>query len=960
MASSSSSFTVFKRETPAVCKKIYDAFISHRGPDAKATVAFALYEALEEKGYWTFLDEQELQFGDSITSAIQDAIYSSKVQIAIFSPRYAESSWCLDELVDMLKTKALFIPVFYDVKPSELRYLDKGCYAAAFAEHNKKKRFSKDKIDKWKAALESSADKSGYEFSTSNGNVERVCTEIALAVQQEAGKTFKGVEKHQKSLYADEAALTSTSAMVKKSSLLPRDSHPVGIDTRVKDMVGLLKDPKDQVIAVVGMGGLGKTFLLQNVYKAIKSKYEHSIWLSISKSYSLKNLQHDIASQIGLESKIVDAKVTEERATELIHNHLEGKRSLIVLDDLWTLSAENSLLDKLGLPIDKDCKVVVTTRNRQVALNSGAQIYEMKNLSDEDSWRLFCIYAFPRSVGNRAPPHLEEEGQKIVKQCGNLPLAIKTIAASLANTTLLSKWKLKRRQLERVAIPIGDLDPVMEILKLSYDSLPAYLKPCFTYLSFFPEDEEIIPEYLINLWIGEGLVPGGEDQLDMDQWDLAWDWFDQLAQLCLLQICEEYYHDTMITRYCKIHDLLHDLAIQIAKEDKCVFSVEEVSKPTSGATGWGRILLAKKGLHDLAISDTSRPVYLRTLSLSRNRETTSIQDKLFSSMRGLRVLDLSWTKISTLPTSLGKMVLLRVLNLTETEINEVPQCVKHLKSLLFLALPRYCMSLPAWISELRYLQHLHCTCVRPMPKGISKLASLKTLRTYFFDLSTEEDEFMRLDDFVNMTQLQEVQLLVRHEMECKKTEEGILAQLVEMRHLKILNEGTEFLQFSEKMRAMKHLERLSLWKFIMPSWIHELANLRVLDLNNFECNEFPELQAMPNLVALKIEGNESCRKLPKAFGKSGGFPQLRFLHLAQLYSLKELPELEDGAMPCLQQLYIVEIYLKKVEGLERLKRLELFDYWLSIPKHESWETLKEGGEYWKKIKAINPRVHIEI
>ncbi|XP_059069735.1 toll/interleukin-1 receptor-like protein isoform X2 [Cryptomeria japonica] len=272
-----SSFSDFERETPAVCKKIYDAFISHRGPDAKATVAFALYEALEEKGFWTFLDEQELQLGDSITSAIQDAIYSSKVQIAIFSPRYAESCWCLDELVDMLKTKALLIPIFYGVKPFELRYLDKGCYADAFAKHQLyEKRFGKDKIDQWKEALQSSADKSGYEFSTSNGigsDVERLCTEIALAVQQEIGKTFKGVGKHQKGLNADEAASTSTSAMLKKSSLLHRDSGTVGIHSKVEHMVGLLEDAEVQVIAVVGMGGSVKTFLLQNVYESVKSLY---------------------------------------------------------------------------------------------------------------------------------------------------------------------------------------------------------------------------------------------------------------------------------------------------------------------------------------------------------------------------------------------------------------------------------------------------------------------------------------------------------------------------------------------------------------------------------------------------------------------------------------------------------------------------------------------------------------
>ncbi|GLJ14371.1 hypothetical protein SUGI_0232220 [Cryptomeria japonica] len=301
MASTSSShkhsFSEFERKTFTVS---YDAFINHRGPDTKATVAFALYESLEEMGFCTFLHDQELQPGDSIEPAIQNVIYSSSVQIAIFFPRYAESPWCLNELVDMLKTRALFIPVFCDVKPYALRYLDKGAYKDAFAKHEEKGRFSKETLNDWKAALHSSSLVKGHEFSTDIDNVEELRTKIGLAAQQRVGKKClpRDVETAND---ADIAASTSTSVQRNKSSsLLPRDSHSVGIDSKVEDMVGLLKNPQVAVIAVVGMGSLGKTFLLQCVYKKIKSSFDKSVWLSISKFYSVKGLQIDIAFQIGL------------------------------------------------------------------------------------------------------------------------------------------------------------------------------------------------------------------------------------------------------------------------------------------------------------------------------------------------------------------------------------------------------------------------------------------------------------------------------------------------------------------------------------------------------------------------------------------------------------------------------------------------------------------------------------
>ncbi|GLJ14395.1 hypothetical protein SUGI_0232530 [Cryptomeria japonica] len=156
-----------KRKHSLYQKKLYDAFINHRGPDVKQTMAFALYDSLEEMGFWTLLDDQELKLGDSIEPAIKNFIFSSSVQITIFSPRYAKSAWCLNELVDMLKTKALFIPVFCDLKPYEFRYLENGAYKDAFVECEEKGRFSKETLQQWKEALRSCSLVSGYEFNTS-------------------------------------------------------------------------------------------------------------------------------------------------------------------------------------------------------------------------------------------------------------------------------------------------------------------------------------------------------------------------------------------------------------------------------------------------------------------------------------------------------------------------------------------------------------------------------------------------------------------------------------------------------------------------------------------------------------------------------------------------------------------------------------------------------------------------
>ncbi|GLJ33132.1 hypothetical protein SUGI_0666840 [Cryptomeria japonica] len=72
MASSSSS----AQERSTASPKQYDAFICHRGPDVKETLAKQLYERLKARQCGAFLDRQEIEGGDSITSAIEKMPYA--------------------------------------------------------------------------------------------------------------------------------------------------------------------------------------------------------------------------------------------------------------------------------------------------------------------------------------------------------------------------------------------------------------------------------------------------------------------------------------------------------------------------------------------------------------------------------------------------------------------------------------------------------------------------------------------------------------------------------------------------------------------------------------------------------------------------------------------------------------------------------------------------------------------
>jgi len=154
----------------------YQVFLSHRGVDTKETFARSLYLRLLDHGLRPFLDNPEMQPGYEIASQIKNAIRTASVHVAILSARYAESTWCLDELLWMLESHRAkmvpIIPVFYGVTPAQVRWTrgKDGIYAQALErlakkrDHDSKPRYDDHTIENWRNALSQVADISGFEL----------------------------------------------------------------------------------------------------------------------------------------------------------------------------------------------------------------------------------------------------------------------------------------------------------------------------------------------------------------------------------------------------------------------------------------------------------------------------------------------------------------------------------------------------------------------------------------------------------------------------------------------------------------------------------------------------------------------------------------------------------------------------------------------------------------------------
>ncbi|KAM7473685.1 hypothetical protein LguiB_020928 [Lonicera macranthoides] len=153
----------------------YELFLSFRGDDTRKNFTDHLYTALVQLRYRTFRDNNEIERGESLRPKLDKAIKESRISIIVFSEKYASSSWCLDELVMILKCSTLqhaVLPVYYDVRPSEI-WKPMGRTGEAFdgyvkqyeaeIDYGKKMRLRK-KVKQWKEALEEVADLAGMDL----------------------------------------------------------------------------------------------------------------------------------------------------------------------------------------------------------------------------------------------------------------------------------------------------------------------------------------------------------------------------------------------------------------------------------------------------------------------------------------------------------------------------------------------------------------------------------------------------------------------------------------------------------------------------------------------------------------------------------------------------------------------------------------------------------------------------
>ncbi|XP_052209884.1 disease resistance protein RPV1-like isoform X7 [Diospyros lotus] len=433
----------------------YHVFLSFRGQDTRWTFADHLYTALKNAGFRTFRDDDEIQRGESIKVELRRAIEESRVSIVVFSRNYASSTWCLDELAMILGRRRrgdcahVVLPVFYGVDPSDVRK-QKGVYAEAFARHEDRFKFEvgeaeaakewKEKLKGWREALEEVAGLAGMPLPDGGDRHE----------SKFIHKIVKVVEDK-----------------LRRARVLNVAPYAVGLDSRAKSINLWLQDGglDVEIIAICGMGGIGKTTIAKFVYNSNFSKFEGSSFIA-----NIREISGQQNGLIRLQSQLLSDIVG--RKEEEIRNVDEGilkikevigfKRVLIVLDDVDKREQLDAILGMKDW-LSPGTKLIITTRHEQLLrAHECWKVHKVEELDHNESLQLFSWYAFGQS--HPIDGYLVDS-ERAVYYCRGLPLAVKILGSSLSGESL-DVWKSRLQKLK--AIPDNE---ILEKLKLSYDSL---------------------------------------------------------------------------------------------------------------------------------------------------------------------------------------------------------------------------------------------------------------------------------------------------------------------------------------------------------------------------------------------------------------------------------------------------------------------------------------------------------
>ncbi|KAL0707829.1 hypothetical protein Bca4012_074255 [Brassica carinata] len=424
--------------------------------------------------------------------------------------------------------------------------------------------------------------------------------------------------------------LKEITAMTPKQRLpttsLVDESEVVGRDDDKDEIMRFLipengEDSGTTVVAIVGIGGVGKTTLSQLLYNdhRVQNHFGTRVWAHVSEEFDVFTITKKVYESVtSRPCEFTDLDVLQVKLKERLIGPF-----LLVLDDLWNENFAD--WDLLRQPF-----------------TSAAQGSRIIPLSDGDCWSLFMRTVFPNQ-----DPCLDQEigdlAERIVYKCHGLPLAAKTLGGVLRFEGNVVEWE--------------------RVLSSRIWDLPA-------------DKSNLLPvlrERVVLLWMAEGFLQQTRSSKNLEE--LGDEYFSELESRSLFQKTKTSY---------MMHDFINELS-QFASgefsskfENGCKLHVSEKTRYLSYLRDNYGEPMRFEALREVKFLRTFLPLSLtnssrlpsdfsrnlshaRFLDLSRTELEKLPKSLYICNLINLRYLDLIGTKLKQMPKRFGRLKSLQTL-----------------------------------------------------------------------------------------------------------------------------------------------------------------------------------------------------------------------------------------------------------------------------------------------------------
>ncbi|XP_039690151.1 uncharacterized protein [Medicago truncatula] len=589
--------------------------------------------------------------------------------------------------------------------------------------------------------------------------LSRKATKIAKDVVQVQGKGI-----------FDQVGYLPPLDVVASSSTRDREKY----DTREslkEDIVKALADSTCN-IGVYGLGGVGKTTLVEKVAQIAKEHklFDRVVETEVSKNQDIKRIQGEIADSLGLR---LEEETNRGRAERLRQRIKMEKSILIILDNIWTIL----VLKEVGIPVGDEhngCKLLMTSRDQEVLLQMDVPkefTFKVELMSENETWSLFQFMAGDVVKDS----NLKDLPFQVARKCEGLPLRVVIVARAMKNKRDVQLWKDALRKLQ--SNDHIEMDPgTYSALELSYNSLESDEMRALFLLFALMLCESI--EYFLKVSMGLDIlkhinvIDNARNDMDDarnvidDARNRLYTIIKSLEARCLLL---EVKTDGII----QMHDFVRDFAISVARRDKHLLLREQSDKEWPHKDFFERctqIVLYRCDMHE--IPQTIDCPNIKLFILFSKNQSLEIPDTFFKGMRSLRVLDLTYLNLLSLPTSFRLLKDLQTLCLDQC-ILENMDALEALQNLEILSLLKSSMiKLPREIgrlTQLRMLDLSHSGIEVVPPNIISSLTKLEELYMGNTSINWQDVNLTVQNENASIAELRKLSNLKALELQIRET-----------------------------------------------------------------------------------------------------------------------------------------------------------------------------------------------